>query len=163
MRTVERIGDSTEVENWVPLWCITGAIRPEAAMMVDVTGGVEWFGFRSFCALTLLALRPRMPRHGGSTMPTYISLCRWTQQGAQTIKESPARLDAAKKSLAADNVKILHFYLTTGSHDMVLIADAPNDEAMAKAMLSTISQGKITTQTSRAFTEDEFRKIVRSL
>ena len=96
-------------------------------------------------------------------MPTYISLCRWTQQGAQTIKESPARLDAAKKALAADNVKILHFYLTTGSHDIVLIAEAPNDEAMAKAMLSTISQGKITTQTSRAFTEDEYRKIVRSL
>jgi uncharacterized protein with GYD domain len=46
---------------------------------------------------------------------------------------------------------------------MVLIADAPSDEAMAKAMLSTISQGKITTETSRAFTEDEYRKIVRSL
>jgi uncharacterized protein with GYD domain len=163
MRTVERIGGSTEVENQVLLWCITGAIRPEAAMMIDVTGGGQWFGFRSFWALTLLALRPRMPRHGGNTMPTYISLCRWTQQGAQTIKDSPARLDAAKKSLAADNVKILHFYLTTGSHDMVLIADAPSDEAMAKAMLSTISQGKITTETSRAFTEDEYRKIVRSL
>lgn len=96
-------------------------------------------------------------------MPTYISLCRWTQQGAQTLKESPARLDAAKKALAADNVKILHFYLTTGSHDFVLIAEAPSDEAMAKAMLSTISQGKITTQTSRAFTEDEYREIMRSL
>jgi uncharacterized protein with GYD domain len=96
-------------------------------------------------------------------MPTYISLCRWTLQGAQTIKESPTRLEAAKKALAANGVKLLNFYMTTGSHDMVIICEAPNDEAMAKSMLSTISKGGITTQTSRAFTEDEYRAILKSL
>jgi uncharacterized protein with GYD domain len=96
-------------------------------------------------------------------MPTYISLCRWTQQGAQTIKESPARLDAAKKGFAAEGVKILHFYLVTGTHDMVIVSEAPNDEVMAKVMLSTMSKGGITTQTSRAFTEDEYRKIIKSI
>jgi uncharacterized protein with GYD domain len=104
-----------------------------------------------------------MPRHGGIKMPTYMSLGRWTQQGAQSIKDSPGRLDAAKKAFAADGVKILHFYMITGSHDMLIISEAPNDEVMAKAMLSTIGKGSITTQTSRAFTEDEFRKIVKSL
>jgi uncharacterized protein with GYD domain len=96
-------------------------------------------------------------------MPTYISLCRWTQHGAQTIKESPARLDAAKKALAADGIKLLNFYMVTGAHDIVIISEAPNDEAMAKSMLRTLSQGGITTQTSRAFTEDEYRKIIAGL
>jgi uncharacterized protein with GYD domain len=96
-------------------------------------------------------------------MPTYISLCRWTQQGAQTIKESPARLDAAKKALTADGIKLLNFYMVTGTHDIVIISEAPNDEAMAKSMLRTLSQGGITTQTSRAFTEDEYRKIIARL
>ena len=96
-------------------------------------------------------------------MPTYISLARWTPQGTHTIKESPARLDAAKKSFAKDGVKILNFYLVTGSHDMVIISEAPNDEVMAKAMLSTLAQGGITTQTSRAFTEDEYRGLIKSL
>lgn len=96
-------------------------------------------------------------------MPTYISLCRWTLQGAQSIKESPARLDAAKKAFAADGVKLLQFYMVTGTHDMVIISEAPNDEAMAKAMLSTMSKGGITTQTSRAFTEDEYRAIMKKL
>jgi uncharacterized protein with GYD domain len=96
-------------------------------------------------------------------MPTYISLCRWTQQGAQTINESPARLDAAKKALAADGIKLLNFYMVTGAHDIVIISEAPNDEAMAKSMLRTLSQGGITTQTSRAFTEDEYRKIIAGL
>ena len=64
-------------------------------------------------------------------MPTYISLCRWTLQGVHSIRESPARLDAAKKVLAADGIKLLNFYMVTGSHDMVIISEAPNDEAMA--------------------------------
>jgi uncharacterized protein with GYD domain len=45
----------------------------------------------------------------------------------------------------------------------VFISEAPNDEEMAKTMLSTISQGGITTQTSRAFTEDGYRKLIKSL
>jgi uncharacterized protein with GYD domain len=96
-------------------------------------------------------------------MPTYVSLCRWTIQGAHNIKESPARLDAAKKGFAADGVKILHFFMTTGTHDMVIISEAPNDEVLAKAMLTQISKGGITTQTSRAFTEDEYRAIIGGL
>jgi uncharacterized protein with GYD domain len=104
-----------------------------------------------------------MPRQGENFMPTYISLCRWTVQGATTIKESPARLDAAKKAFAEAGIKILNFYLTTGTHDMVIITEAPNDDALAKAMLSTISKGGITTQTSRAFTEDEYRALIKSL
>jgi uncharacterized protein with GYD domain len=96
-------------------------------------------------------------------MPTYMSLCRWTTEGAATMKKSPARLDAARKALAADGIKLLHFYMLTGTHDFMFISEAPNDEALAKALLSTIAQGAITTQTSRAFTEDEYRKIMKSL
>jgi uncharacterized protein with GYD domain len=104
-----------------------------------------------------------MPRKGGTFMPTYISLCRWTQQGAQTIKDRPAKVDMAKKSFAADGVKVLHFYLTTGNQDMVVITEAPNDDVMAQVMLSTISRGGITTQTSRAFTEDEYKAMIKGL
>lgn len=96
-------------------------------------------------------------------MPTYLTLCRWTQQGMQTIKDSPKRLDAAKKSFAKDGIKLLHFYMITGTHDFAIISEAPNDEAMAKAMLSAASMGAITTQTSRAFTEDEYRSIIKSI
>ena len=96
-------------------------------------------------------------------MPTYVTLARWTTQGAQTVKESPKRLDAAKKAFAADGVKILYFFMTMGTHDMIIISEAPSDEVVAKAMLTQISKGGITTQTSRAFTEDEYRKVMGSL
>jgi uncharacterized protein with GYD domain len=50
-----------------------------------------------------------------------------------------------------------------GRYDAVVIAEAPNDETMAKLALGVGSQGAIHTETLRAFTEDEFRKIIATL
>jgi len=96
-------------------------------------------------------------------MGYYITLIRYTQQGAAKIKESPTRLDAAKKAAGAVGGKIHAWYLTMGKYDAVIVSEFPNDEASAKFMLSTGSLGNITTQTMKAFTEAEYRKIVGSL
>jgi len=96
-------------------------------------------------------------------MGHYVTLIRYTQQGAAKIKESPARLDAAKKAAEAAGGKIHAWYLTMGKYDAVLISEFPNDAASAKFMLSTGSMGNITTQTMKAFTEAEYRKLVASL
>jgi len=96
-------------------------------------------------------------------MPNYISLCRWTSAGTEKLKDSPTRLDAAKKTFADSGVKILNFYMTMGKYDMVIVFDAPSDEALAKAMLAMLAKGSITAHTSRAFNEDEYRKIFGSL
>jgi uncharacterized protein with GYD domain len=96
-------------------------------------------------------------------MGHYVTLIRYTQQGAAKIKESPKRLDAAKKAAEAAGGKIHAWYLTMGKYDAVIISEFPNDEASAKFMLSTGSMGNVTTQTLKAFTETEYRKIVASL
>jgi|SRR5216683_8049121 uncharacterized protein with GYD domain len=96
-------------------------------------------------------------------MPTYISLCRWTQQGSEKIKESPSRLDAAKKTFEPLGVKLRDFYMTTGRYDMVIVCDAPDEMALAKAMLAISSKGSIKTETVRAFNEDEYRKVIAAL
>ncbi len=96
-------------------------------------------------------------------MGHYITLIRYTQQGAAKIKESRTRLDAAKIAAEAVGGKIHAWYLTMGKYDAVIVSEFPNDEASAKFMLSTGSMGNITTQTMKAFTEAEYRKIVGSL
>ena len=96
-------------------------------------------------------------------MPHYVSLLRYTQQGAAKIKESPNRLDAARKAAKAVKGKIVSWYLTMGKYDAVIISEFPDDESAARFMLGTGSLGNVTTQTLKAFTEDEFRKIVGSL
>ena len=96
-------------------------------------------------------------------MPTYITLAKWTQQGVQNIKESPKRLDAFKKFVEASGGKVKDFYMVTGRYDMVLILEAPEDAAVAKVALGTASKGSVHTETLRAFTEAEYRKIVGEL
>ena len=96
-------------------------------------------------------------------MPTYIVLSKWTAHGLQNVKQSPARLDAARKAYQAAGVRMKDFYMTTGQYDMVAIVDAPDDVTLAKAMLSSAAHGSITTETCRAFTEDEYRRIIGGL
>ena len=96
-------------------------------------------------------------------MPHYVTLLRYTQQGASKIKESPARLDRAKKAAEAAKGKVLTWYLTLGKYDAVLVSEFPDDEAAARFMLSTGALGNVTTQTLKAFTEVEYRNIISSL
>jgi uncharacterized protein with GYD domain len=96
-------------------------------------------------------------------MATYISLIQYTQQGLATIKESPKRLDAARKAFEQAGAKIKEFYLVMGEYDIVIVAEAPNDEAITKTSLMLASKGNIRTRTSRAFTEPEYRKLIDSL
>lgn len=55
------------------------------------------------------------------------------------------------------------FYLAMGKYDLVIIAEAPDDEAAARVTLSLGALGNVRTETLRVFDEGEFRKIVGSL
>jgi uncharacterized protein with GYD domain len=96
-------------------------------------------------------------------MPTYITLVRWTQQGIQNIKESSARLDAAKQAFKAMGAELKEIYLVMGRYDLVVIGDVPNDETVAKLSLAIGATGNIRTETLRAFPEDEYLKIIADL
>jgi uncharacterized protein with GYD domain len=96
-------------------------------------------------------------------MPTYITLLRWTQQGASRLKDSPSRLDAGREAFKKLGAEIKDVYLTLGRYDLVCMIEAPDDETAAKALLSLGSQGNVHTETLKAFSEDQYRKIIGSL
>ena len=96
-------------------------------------------------------------------MPTYISLMHWTQEGIKAVKDGPARLDMAKQAAKAGGGEIKAVYLVMGQYDLVLVFEAPDDEAVARSVIANGMQGYVRTETMRAFTEDEYRKIVASL
>ena len=96
-------------------------------------------------------------------MPTYISLINFTQKGAEAIKDGPKRLDAAKERFRAAGAELKAFYLVTGQYDAVSIIEAPSDEVVAKVAMGTAAHGFIRTQTCRAFTEDDYKKMAASL
>jgi len=96
-------------------------------------------------------------------MPAYIALCQWTQKGIENVKESPSRLDVAKKAFKAAGGELKAFYLTLGRYDFVTICEFPDDATAAKAVLTLASGGSVRTETLKAFTEDEYRKVIGSL
>ncbi len=96
-------------------------------------------------------------------MATYISMIRFTERGIGNIKESPARLEAARKEFEKAGAKLKDFYLVTGQYDAVVISEAPDDTTIAKLTLGLGARGNVRTETLRAFTEVEYRKIISSL
>ena len=96
-------------------------------------------------------------------MPTYIALLKYTQQGVSTVKNSPKRLDAGRKLFKKYGAEIKDTYLTMGRYDLVCIIDAPNDATLAQVILSLGSQGNVQSETLKAFSEAEFRKIVDAI
>ncbi len=93
-------------------------------------------------------------------MPTYIALLDWTEQGVQNFKDSVDRYEAAAQQFEKVGVTFKDVYWTLGTHDLVAIVDAPDDETVAAALLMTASQGNIRTTTLRAFSADEMRGVI---
>jgi uncharacterized protein with GYD domain len=96
-------------------------------------------------------------------MPTYVSLLRYTQHGLANVKSGPTRLDAAKNAYRKVGGQLKAFYLTMGQYDMVAVAELPNDEIAAQLALTISAAGNIRSETYRAFTEPEYRKIIAEL
>jgi uncharacterized protein with GYD domain len=93
-------------------------------------------------------------------MPTFIVLMSLTDQGIRKAKKIPERRKAGIAAAEKLGIKVKDAYLTTGAYDSVVIADAPNGEAMTTWAISIGSQGNMRTQMMRAFSPDETDKIL---
>jgi uncharacterized protein with GYD domain len=96
-------------------------------------------------------------------MPSYLTLINWTDQGIRNVKDSPQRLDAVKQAIQSAGGRLIFFYMLMGQYDLVTLFEAPDDESIARVLLSVGSQGNVRTTTLKAFTEDEYRRIIGSL
>jgi uncharacterized protein with GYD domain len=96
-------------------------------------------------------------------MTTYIMLANWTEQGVRNVKDSPSRLDAAKKLLGDMGGDFKSFFLTMGKYDFVGIYEAPDDAVAARFALKLAMLGSVRTQTLKAFPEAAYREIIRSV
>ena len=97
------------------------------------------------------------------TMTTYIALFNLTEAGIKAAKDSPRRLDAAKKLLADMGGEMKQFYMVMGEFDFVGICEAPDDAVMARYVLQLGGLGFVRTKTLKAFPETAYREIIRSL
>jgi uncharacterized protein with GYD domain len=93
------------------------------------------------------------------TVPTYIALLNWTEQGIRDYRDSPARADAFGSAIEGLGGKLQSFHWTIGPYDMVATIDAPDDETVTAAMLKVGSLGNVRTTTMRTFDRTQMAAI----
>jgi uncharacterized protein with GYD domain len=93
----------------------------------------------------------------------YILLIKWTEQGIGKINESPDRFSSFKAMLEKVGGKLIGGYYTFGEYDVVIVMEAPKDEAVMSLMLKVGSAGNVRTKTLKAFTAEEGIKIIKDL
>ena len=96
-------------------------------------------------------------------MPTYVVLLNFTQQGVQTIKTAEERSGDVTAAIEAAGGKVLSLHYTMGQYDAVSVIEAPSDEVVTGLALGAAGRGNIRTETLRAFTPEEFFRIVRDI
>ncbi len=94
-------------------------------------------------------------------MATYIALLQYTDQGIRNVKETTSRAAAAKEAAAKLGVKFNDLFWTLGHYDLVILAEAPDDETMTAVMLKLASLGNVKSQTLRAFRSNEMEAIMK--
>jgi uncharacterized protein with GYD domain len=93
-------------------------------------------------------------------MPRYISLLKFTEQGARAINKSTARAHDFNTAASKAGVKIEAQYWTVGRFDGVLILSGPNEQAVLRVLADLAALGNVRTQTMQAFSDQEFEAIV---
>ncbi len=84
-------------------------------------------------------------------MGIFIALLDYTDRGIRNIKDSPHRADQFNEMAERAGARVLSQYWTIGSHDGVLVLEAPSDEVAASILLALGASGNVRTTTLRAY------------
>ena len=80
----------------------------------------------------------------------------------RTIKDAPKRTKAARELAKKLGIE-KSIYLTTGESDLVSFVETSNGDNVAKMALALGSAGNVHTRISRAWTEEEYYKLLSEL
>jgi uncharacterized protein with GYD domain len=96
-------------------------------------------------------------------MQHFVVLGNFTQKRIETIKDLPDNLKEAKEIFKSFGVKIKGLVFTMGRYDVVGIFEAPDAEAITKALLSWGSKGLLRTETLKGFTGEEMGELIKGI
>ena len=93
-------------------------------------------------------------------MPTYVVLSHFTDQGIRNIKDSPKRAEAFKALAKEHGCTVKELLWTQGHYDVVTIIESPDEASASSLGLAVAKLGNIRSQTLRAFSAQEFARIL---
>jgi uncharacterized protein with GYD domain len=96
-------------------------------------------------------------------MPTYISLLNWTEQGIRSVRDTTKRAMTFQTMAKKMQVSIKDIYWTMGHYDVVVIMEAPDDQAISRLMLGLGALGNVKSASLRAYSAQEMNQLLRGM
>jgi uncharacterized protein with GYD domain len=93
-------------------------------------------------------------------MARYVSLLRFSDQGARAIRKSTRRAESFKRAARKAGVTIEQQLWTLGDHDGVLVLSADSHQKILHCLSELAAAGFVRTQTMPAFDAAEFNALV---
>jgi uncharacterized protein with GYD domain len=93
-------------------------------------------------------------------MTIYVSLVNWTDQGIRNFRDSTERAAEFGKAVESAGGRVREQLWTIGEYDMVFVAEFPDEETAAAALLKAGSLGNVRSNTLRAFSAEEMTGII---
>jgi len=94
-------------------------------------------------------------------MATYILLSQLTEQGAETLKKRPQRIEEVNREVEGMGAKILSQFAVLGPYDFVTIVEAPDNETIARISVEMSARGSIRVMTLAAIPIQHFIKSLK--
>jgi uncharacterized protein with GYD domain len=96
-------------------------------------------------------------------MPSYVSLFKWTDQGARTVKETVSRSEQVTQGAERMGGRVTQLLWTQGAYDIIAISEWPDDTAAQAFLLQVATIGSVRSETLRAFSAQEMTRILAKL
>lgn len=96
-------------------------------------------------------------------MPTYVFLANLTDQGVREVEDTTKRAQTTDEIIKGHGGTTRDILWTQGRFDVVMTADAPDDEAASAISLAIGRQGFLRTETLRAYSAAELDGILGRL
>ncbi len=94
-------------------------------------------------------------------METYLTLWKWTVQGAQNVKETVNRFRAFQEAVQQQGCILVSFGWTQGSYDGFALVEAPDEQTAMALLINLVSAGNVSTTTLRVFNDQEMQQILQ--
>lgn len=93
-------------------------------------------------------------------MPHYVVLYRFTDAGRKNIKGTVRRAQEVRAENEKRGFKVVGHYWTQGRFDLVTVVEAPDEKAMMSGLFGIAESGNVTSETLRAFTDEEMQGVL---
>src|SRR6266511_3126559 len=125
------------------------------------SGRVDWRGRSRSETSAPASIGPSDRRERSRSMPIYVSLINWTDQGIKNFRDTVHRAEDFRGLVQKNGGQVRQILWTLGEYDVLGVVDFPDDETATATLLQLGALGNVRTTTMRAFDAEQMTAIIQ--